>query len=178
MINILKKAIELGAYKANIIDINEISLDASFRAMCESNFCGNYGKSYQCPPHVGQIYDLMKRICSFQHALVYQTVSTLEDSYDFEGMMEAGNMHNRLTQNLYSYVKECMPNKKFLILGAGGCRICKSCAILINEPCRNPERAIGSLEAYGINVSKLAQAAGMNYINGKDTVTYFGLILM
>ena len=122
--------------------------------------------------------DLMKKIRCFQRVLVYQTVSTIEDSYDFEGMMEAGNIHNRLTQDLYNYVKEYMPNEKFLILGAGGCRICKSCAVLINEPCRHPERAIGSLEAYGINVSKLAQAAKMNYINGKDTVTYFGAILM
>jgi hypothetical protein len=34
-----------------------------------------------------------------------------------------------------------------------------------------------SLEAYGINVSELAKAAGMNYINGQNTVTYFGAVL-
>ena len=45
------------------------------------------------------------------------------------------------------------------------------------EPCRFPEKAIGSLEAYGVNVSLLAQTAGMRYINGQNTVTYFGAIL-
>jgi hypothetical protein len=34
-----------------------------------------------------------------------------------------------------------------------------------------------SLEAYGINVSELAKSAGMKYINGQDTVTYFGAVL-
>ena len=40
-----------------------------------------------------------------------------------------------------------------------------------------PEEAVASLETYGGNVSKLAPAAGMKYINGKDTVTYFGAVL-
>jgi hypothetical protein len=34
-----------------------------------------------------------------------------------------------------------------------------------------------SLEAYGVNVSKLAASAGMKYINGQNTVTYFGAVL-
>ena len=34
-----------------------------------------------------------------------------------------------------------------------------------------------SLEAYGIHVSKLAETAGMKYINGQNTVTYFGAVL-
>ena len=174
---LIKTATSLGAFKANIIDVEDISFDASFRKMCASNYCGNYGKSYQCPPYVGEIDDLIQKVQVFQHVLVYQTISQLEDSYDFEGMMEAGKIHNILTQKLHRYVKENMVNLNFLVLGAGGCRLCKTCAILENAPCRNPEWAVGSLEAYGINVSKLAESAGMNYITGKDTVTYFGAII-
>jgi hypothetical protein len=37
--------------------------------------------------------------------------------------------------------------------------------------------AVASLETYGVNVSKLAPAAGMKYVNGQDTVTYFGAVL-
>ncbi len=33
---------------------------------------------------------------------------------------------------------------------------------------------VTSLEAYDVNVSKLAKAAGMKYIYGQDPVTYFG----
>jgi hypothetical protein len=36
---------------------------------------------------------------------------------------------------------------------------------------------MASLEAYGFNVSRLAAAADMKYINGQNTVTYFGAVL-
>ena len=54
--------------------------------------------------------------------------------------------------------------------------MCEVCGKRTGEPCRFPQKAIGSLEAYGINVSLLAKESGMNYINGADTVTYFGAV--
>ena len=91
-------------------------------------------------------------------------------------MLEAGNLHNSLAQRLRVDfpVRDA---QRILHLGAGGCRVCKVCAKKTNEPCRFPELAMRSLEAYGIHVSKLAEAAGMKYINGSDTVTYFGAVL-
>ena len=118
----------------------------------------------------------MAALKTYSYALVYQTVSDLEDSYDFEGMMEAGINHNKLMITL----REKLNSENFprvLHLGAGGCRMCEVCAKRTNEPCRYPDLAVASLETYGINVSKLAPAAGMKYINGKDTVTYFGALL-
>lgn len=174
-----QKALELGAYRAEIVDVSDISTDAVFRKMCESNACGNYGRSYMCPPDIGEIDDLMKKIRTYDKALVYQTVQNLEDSYDFEGMMEAGDKHNRLAQKLWDYTDELIKEQeKILHLGAGGCRLCSVCGKKTGEPCRNPKRAFGSLEAYGINVSKLADQAGMRYINGQDTVTYFGTVFL
>ena len=107
---------------------------------------------------------------------MYQTVSQLEDSYDFEGMMEAGVKHNMLAQTLWDYTEEIMPEANVLHLGAGGCRRCSVCGKKTGDPCRFPKRAMGSLEAYGVNVSELAALAGMKYINGQDTVTYFGAV--
>ena len=75
MDTVVKKALELGAYKASIIDVEKIVLDASFREMCKSNACGKYGKCYQCPPYVGDIDDLMIKIRSYKRVLVYQTIS-------------------------------------------------------------------------------------------------------
>lgn len=43
--------------------------------------------------------------------------------------------------------------------------------------CRFSERAVSSLEAYCMNVSTLAGLCGMKYINGKDTMAYFGAFL-
>ncbi len=169
-------ALDLGASRASVIAVSDIEVDASFRTLCESNACGNYGKNWTCPPDAGEIHELMDRLKSYQYALVYQTVSDLEDSYDFEGMMEAGNRHNRLILAMRDQVAD-LPLSRVLHLGAGGCRVCEVCAKRTNEPCRHPDKAISSLETYGVNVSKLAPVAGMKYINGQNTVTYFGAVL-
>ncbi len=39
---------------------------------------------------------------------------------------------------------------------------------------RYQNRAMSSLEAYSVNVSELAAQCNMRYINGTNTVTYFG----
>ena len=65
-----------------------------------------------------------------------------------------------------------------LMLGAGGCNYCKRCAAADDKPCPFPDKAFASLEAYGIYVSQLAEAAGLKYINGQNTITYFSAILL
>lgn len=65
----------------------------------------------------------------------------------------------------------------FWLLGAGACERCGTCGALTGEPCRNPERARISLEACGVHVSALAEAAHMPYLNGANTVTYFAALL-
>ena len=177
MEQVREMALHLGASRAELVPVNEITLDASFRTLCESNACGNYGRNYMCPPDAGDIYDLMKEIKEYQYALVYQTIGTLEDSYDFEGMMEAGSLHNQLAQKLWDFTDELGMNN-VLHLGVGGCHLCEICGKRQGIPCRHPNRAMRSLEIYGVNVSLLASLANMNYINGQNTVTYFGAVFM
>lgn len=169
-------ALSLGAFRAAVIPVSVIETDASFRDLCASNVCGNYGRNWMCPPDAGEIHELMAELRTYPYALVYQTVATLEDSYDFEGMMAAGVAHNRLMAALREELAaEGLP--RTLHLGAGGCRMCEICAKRTGEPCRHPDLAVASLETYGVNVSRLAPAAGMKYINGQNTVTYFGAVL-
>ncbi len=169
-------AAEAGAYRAGVISTDDVRTDAVFRKMCEQNLCGNYGRSWMCPPDAGPIEELMAEVRTFSHILVYQTVGELEDSYDFEGMMEAGARHNRVVCRIRDRMR-AEPLSRVLHLGAGGCRMCETCAKKTGEPCRHPDLAMSSLETYGINVSELAKSAGMKYINGQNTVTYFGAAL-
>ena len=169
-------ALSLGAFKASVLPVDAVETDTAFRDMCAANACGNYGRNWMCPPDAGDIHDLIARLRTDSHVLVYQTVTELEDSYDFEGMMDAGVAHNKLMIRLRDALNT-EGLSRILHLGAGGCRMCEVCAKRTGEPCRHPDLAVASLETYGINVSKLAVAAGMKYINGQDTVTYFGAVL-
>ena len=47
-----------------------------------------------------------------------------------------------------------------------------------DAPCRYPESMFHSLEGYGFDVHLLAEAAGIKYNNGPNTVTYFGAVLL
>ena len=176
--HLAEQAVALGAFKAGVIPISDVSFERSFRDMCESNACGNYGACWTCPPDAGDIDTLIAKAKTYQKALVYQTVGRLEDSFDIEGMLEAGKLHNDLAQAISRWAKEAGAfGEDWLHLGAGGCRLCPVCAKRTNEPCRHPQDAMASLETYGVAVSELAASCGMKYINGQNTVTYFGAVL-
>ena len=172
-----RKALACGADRAAVVPVEKVETDASFRKLCESNVCGNYGKNWRCPPCAGDIDDLIAELRSYRYMLVYQSIGRLEDSYDFEGMMAAGERHSTLTKAFIQITEGDRHLGRHVNLGAGGCRICPTCAKKDDLPCRHPDKAITSLEAYGVNVSRLAAAAGMKYINGQNTVTYFSGLL-
>ena len=168
-------ALSLGAFRASVIPVEDIETDASFRDLCAANVCGNYGRNWMCPPDAGDIHDLMAALRTYSYALVYQTVSELEDSYDFEGMMEVGHAHCMLSQRIRTALEGRLPGH--LHLTGGGCHLCEKCAKLDELPCRFPGEALSSLEGYGIDVYRTSKATPLKYINGENTVTYFGLIL-
>lgn len=175
MEKLIGRALEAGANNAYIIEVNQIPFDPELRKFCEANRCGKYNRNHACPPSVGTPEELIARAREYACALVFQTISPLEDSFDYEGMVEAGEKHNRLTNELYAGVRD--EYEGCLVLSAGGCSICERCAKMDDQPCRFPDKAISSLEAYCMNVSQLAEKCGMKYINGVNTVTYFSAIL-
>jgi len=172
---LVQTALDRGGYRAGVVSVDAIELDPIYRDMCAANTCGKYGTCWMCPPDVGDIHTLMAELRTYDHALVYQTVGQLEDSFDIEGMAAAAQAHNRLTAALKQAYKQ-EPFFRHLHLGAGGCHVCPVCARQEDKPCRFPDQAIPSLEAYGIQVSQLAELAEMPYINGQNTVTYFGAL--
>ena len=175
MVDLVRAALDAGAFKAYVLPVGKIPFDPGLRAYCEANACGTYGKNYGCPPYVGTTDEVIARVKEYENILVFQTVGQLEDSFDFEGMTEAAARHKALVSELYESVKGELGRS--MPLSAGGCPVCGKCAKLEEKPCRFPEKAISSLEAHCINVSTLAGKCGMKYINGANTVTYFGAIL-
>lgn len=169
-------ALDAGASKAVVIPAQGIVLSAAFRDICKSNICGMYGRCWMCPPDVGEIEVLMDEVRKYGHGLLYQTISPIEDSFDIEGMQEAAKRHVHVGHRLEAFLM--LPLDKHLHLSCGGCRVCERCAKLDGLPCRDPERAMPSMESYGIDVYNTCKPTELKYINGQNTVTYFGVVLL
>lgn len=176
MHRLIQTALDCGAARAAFLPGEKVVFSETFRDICRSNQCGCYGKCWVCPPEIGPIDVLIARAKDYPRAVLYQTVGTLEDSFDFEGMMAAGSRHAGVSRELQRKASGLL-QKPFLHLSCGGCHLCPVCAKRNEEPCRYPEYALPAMEGYGVDVYQTACAAGLPYINGADTVTYFGMIL-
>ena len=169
-------AVSAGASGAVLIQPEQIVLSDSFRAICQGNQCGNFGKCWVCPPMLPPIEEAMARIRSFTGALWYQSVWPLEDSFDIEGMFEAGHRHALLSQRIQETVSGLLSGP-VLHLTCGGCHLCPVCAKREEKPCRMPDKALASLEGYGVDVYSTTKGTTLPYIHGPNTVTYFGMVL-
>ncbi|NLF26619.1 MAG: DUF2284 domain-containing protein [Clostridiales bacterium] len=174
---LIEAALEAGATKAALISQSQIVLSATFREICEGNGCGGYNRCWMCPPNVGGIEELMARVRAFPRGLLYQTVARIEDSFDIEGMTAATVEHAQVSQRLEKKLRPRLSGAS-LHLTCGGCRLCDRCTKLDGLPCRHPEDALPSLEAHGIDVYNTTKDTDLRYINGANTVTLFGLVLV
>jgi predicted metal-binding protein len=169
-------ASECGADDSAMVDVVNIVFSPEFRVFCKENRCGNYGRNWRCPPEVGEIDDLIENLKLRTKALVFNHIGPLKSSYDWKGMTENGLVFGRVVRKIAQRIIPVVPGA--VVLGAGPCKNCDKCAILTQKPCRYPEKAATSLEACGIDVSQLAKLAGLKYINGPQTITYFGAVFV
>lgn len=168
-------ALGAGAAKAVVIEQKQIVLSETFFDNCKSNQCGFYNRCWMCPPDTGDIHDLMAALRGYPHALLYQTIGALEDSFDIEGMQAAARVHAGVGQKLRAALDPLLVGNR-LHLTCGGCRLCETCAKRDDLPCRHPREAMPSLESYGVDVYNTTKDTPLRYINGQNTVTYFGMV--
>lgn len=175
--HLAKKAKELGAAASAVIDTADIEFVPDFRAACEANTCGKYDKNWMCPPAVGPLEDLKAKALESSEGVVFQTVYPLEDSFDFEGMQQAETVHEKVFRSLFEYIESTPNVDTFLALNVGACKYCQECTYPDGKPCRFPEKAAASPEAYCIDVNALLTKYGIPYNNGTNTVSFVGLFL-
>jgi len=157
-----------------IVPSNTLIFSPEMFDYCQKNTCGNYNKSWTCPPACESMEDQREKILLYKNVLVFTTMHELEDSFDYDGMTGGRENHTLLTVEIKKRLND-VP-----VFGAGSCPVCKDndgnsvCAY--PNPCPYPEKKIGSIEAAGINVTELSKAAGIAYNNGKNTVTFFSMV--
>jgi len=167
---LIQSIIEAGAYAAAPMNPADIVSKTELRDICARNECGLLGTNWGCPPGCGDMEQLLAGLTAYRSGVVFQHVGVLDGAFDWEGMM----MEKAAFSALARKVKE-LAGHKALVLGAGGCDGCGTCAY--PRACVFPEQKLVSVEAYGIDVAALCAACGLRYANGEGTVTYTGLAL-
>ena len=174
---LIKVALESGAAQAAILETSDIQFHEDFRKACEKNFCRRYDTSWMGPPAIGPIRELMKKAARYRQGMLFQTVHAVASNFDMKGMLAAAKIHEKVFRKLLDQIRKRFPEEEILPLDAGCCSLCEKCGYLTQEPCRHPDLAVSSVEAYGINVIALQKTANLPHYKGKETVIYVGLIL-
>lgn len=169
----IEKAKEMGFDTAVPLDPGILTAREDVRAMCAADKCGAYGKNWTCPPACGTEEECQNRMRQYRRGILLQSVGHMTKTIDSKCYRETERRH---LQNFHAFAEEI--RKKYpgaLCLGAGGCRICKQCAY--PEPCRFPEKAVSSMEGYGLFVTQVCRDAGVPYYYGEKTITYTACVL-
>ena len=166
-------ALACGFTAAAALDARTLKPMPMVREACAAGRCGAYGKNWTCPPYCGALEECGEKMRSYTRGLLLQTVGRLDKTVDTRGYARVEREHLAAFHRFAEEIRNVYPNA--LCLGSGGCRICESCAW--PEPCRFPERACASMEAYGLFVTQVCRDNEMDYHHGPKTVTYTACVL-
>lgn len=165
---------EIGIFQYGVIKTADIVFSKEVRKMCEDNVCRLYGTTWACPPAVGSVEECKGKCLRYESALVFNAKYSLEDSFDLEGMRQGHRKFKAVCDALQQKAANGLSD--FILLSNEGCIRCKKCTYP-DSSCRFPDLLYPSIEGFGIFVNLLAERAGIHYINGQNTVTYFGALL-
>ena len=170
---LLETALEMGFANAALMNTKDLVFMPTFRPLCEENLCGKYAVNYACPPACGTVEEMRRKVLRWPRALVMQTMWDIEDPLDDSQVKPAKSSHNRLTRRLID--RAGLPG---LMIGAGGCDLCRPCALVEGLPCRFPDRSFSCMSAYCIFVRDMAEKCGMEYDCGPGVTAFFSMSVM
>lgn len=172
---VLALAEEAGFSHAGQLNMEALRFLPEVRDMCSVDRCKNYGRCWTCPPHCGTLEETAEKARQYSRGVLLQSTGQMEDDFDVDCMMETERLQKQRFSRLLDSLRPHFPT--MLPMGSGGCSICKVCTCP-NEPCRFPEKAYPSMEAYGLFVSDVCKQSDLPYYYGPQTITYTACILL
>lgn len=172
---LLKQAEACGFDHTGPLCCSSLRFYPEVREMCAADKCKNYGRSWSCPPACGTLEEIAEKASGYQHGILVQSTGQLEDDFDFEAILATEQLHKQRFYALVEQARQQFPH--CLPMASGACTQCSSCSYP-DAPCRNPDRAIPSMEAYGLLVSEVCEKSNLRYYYGPGTITFTVCILV
>lgn len=163
--SLCEKALKLGAKECRVIDVSTVKTAAWVRYKCKFG-CDGFGECLTCPPYSPTPDETQKVLDCYERAiLIHAEMGAKKDISRIAVEVEKQAF-------LAGYYKAWA-------MGAGPCRICKTCDT--GNLCKHLDKARPSLEACGIDVFQTVRNNGFE-IDTLDSlrckVNLFALVLV
>ncbi len=155
------------------IDPNGLEFSPRIRWICE-NECPMYGKSWACPPGVGEVRHCQSKCLAYQNCLLIGTITEVSDVADITESLSTRADHEAITNQVADILRQMGADP--YILSTEACAECDRCAILDGEPCRKPERMHPCVESHGINIIPTLEENGLDFYYGTNIITWYSLL--
>ena len=168
-----EKLAELPLLQYEFIKTEELMFSENIRYICKTE-CPMYGKTWACPPGVGEVSECKARVLSYEDALCITTVTEVNDISDIRETLDTRPPHEKLTNQVRDLMRE--QGVRPYILSTEACDICARCAYLDGLPCRMPGKMHPCLESHGINIIPTLEENGIEFQYGCNVVTWVSLL--
>ena len=155
------------------VDPKAIEFSDRVRWVCRQE-CPMYGKTWACPPGVGEVAECRGKCLGYQNCLMIATVTEVDDIANMEQTLATRPGHEEITNQVGALMEEL--GAKPYILSTEACTECERCAYLDGEPCRKPERMHPCVESHGINLIPVLEENGIEFQFGGNVVTWVSLL--
>ena len=163
----------LPLYFYNYIDPKKLEFSPRIRYICGAE-CPMYGKTWACPPAVGEVSQCEKKCRRYENCLLIGTVAEVRDIADIAETLSTRPAHEELTNLVRDMFRE--QGVEPYILSTEACEICARCAFLDGQPCRHPDRMHPCVESHGINLIPTLEENGLEFQYGENIVTWYSLL--
>ncbi len=155
------------------IDPAALTFSDRIRYICQHE-CPMYGKTWACPPGVGEVCDCKAKCNAFSSCLMIGTITETADIADIAATLATRGDHEAITNEIGALLKEA--GYPPYILSTEACAECEKCAILDGQPCRKPDRMHPCIESHGIVLTDTLEELGFEFQYGDNMVTWYSLL--
>ena len=164
---------DLPLYTYFYTDPSSIEFSDRIRYICKAE-CPMYGKTWACPPAVGEVAECKEKCLSYEKCLVVGTIVEVADSADIQETLATRFDHEKLTNQVRDLFRE--QGVQPYILSTEACAVCERCAYLDGLPCRMPGKMHPCVESHGINIIPTLEENGLDFVYGVNIVTWYSLL--
>ena len=163
----------LPLYTYAYIDPAALEFSNRIRYICQAE-CPMYGKTWACPPAVGEVTACQNKCLSYTQCLLIGTITECEDISNIQETLDTRPEHELITNQVGELMRAQGVDP--YILSTEACAVCERCAYLDGLPCRLPEKMHPCIESQGINIIPTLENLGLEFQYGDNIITWYSLL--